>query len=249
MVDRLSWKVRVAKFELLPSKGLPLAESGHRTNRFVCHRGHVIGARVFQDVLEFAPGVNRDVLPRCQGLHEIGMVIMKVSDEYPFQISKHAPSLQTIDLADHVLAAAVDQERRLGIGHDQTRRAKLVPPTRRGLPQIGCHRHPFDLGVPKHSPRPLPEILLSPVPSERIRSKIGPKQPAKPGLKSLDVAIRIEDDGSTSGHDNVQVLLTQGLEARDHIGCTGGVPVIAASLGFLDGVLQAVQVKDSAAFV
>ena len=177
------------------------------------------------------------------------MVIMKVGDEYPFQISKHAPSLQAIDLADHVLAAAVDQKRGLGIGHDQARRAELVPPTRRGLPQIGCHRHPFDLGIPKHSASPFPKVLLTPVPPEGIRPKIGSKQPAKPGLKSLDVTIRIEDDGSTSGHDDVQVPVAQGLEALDHIGRTSGVPVIAASLGFLDGVLEAVQVKDPPALV
>ena len=47
MVDRLTWEVRVAEFKLLPSKGLPLAESGHRANRFVRHSRHVIRVRVF----------------------------------------------------------------------------------------------------------------------------------------------------------------------------------------------------------
>ena len=90
------------------------------------HCRHAVGRRIFQNVLHFRPRIYGALRPLGHRLHEIGVIVVEVGDEYALQPLKAALLLQREDVLENSPAAAIDQERRAAVGKEQPRRTELA---------------------------------------------------------------------------------------------------------------------------
>ena len=151
MIDCLAGKIRVSELELVPTQHLSFRQSRDRPDWPVGHGWHVVRGGVLENVPDFLSRVDRDGFFGGHGLDKVSVVVVEMCNEDSLESVEHSAALHSLYPAHHFLTSAIDQERSLGIRHEQARGAGLVPPTRRRLAEFRRHWHPIDLFGPEDS--------------------------------------------------------------------------------------------------